>query len=262
MVDPPPAEQRGAVVIERGDNLVPPPPPGPLPDAARRPGADRRAGRHLHRGHGPGRGDRDVGVVQHRRLRGVHVPPAGPRLPDPRAGLGRRVDRRRPQLRPGLLARARRARPAAPRRAGDRRGQLRADPSAQPDRRRRRAAGDRDDDRAATAVGQRWHLPGPRRAVRSGADVGHRDQVDGEREIRLRSHFRRASARARRGWSARLRSCRRAAPADHAHRMHPPPPTRRAPSRPARSHRQTGDRGGRARPPRHRIDFRPQEIPV
>jgi aconitate hydratase len=33
IVAPPPAEHRGAVVVERGDNLVPPPRPGPLPEA-------------------------------------------------------------------------------------------------------------------------------------------------------------------------------------------------------------------------------------
>ncbi len=33
LVAPPPREQRGAVVVERGENLVPPPQPAPLPDA-------------------------------------------------------------------------------------------------------------------------------------------------------------------------------------------------------------------------------------
>jgi predicted aconitate hydratase len=33
LVAPPPRGQRGAVVVERGENLVPPPLPGPLPDA-------------------------------------------------------------------------------------------------------------------------------------------------------------------------------------------------------------------------------------
>ena len=93
------------------------------------------AGRHLHRRHGPGRRDRDVGVVEHRRVRprscsagSTRSSPTGPQA----WGGGR--DRRRAQLRAGLLARARRARAAAPRRPRHRREELRADPPAQPDR--------------------------------------------------------------------------------------------------------------------------------
>ena len=66
--------------------------------------------------------------------RRIHPPPPRPRVPQAPEGVGERVHRGRRQLRPGLLARARRARAAAPRRQGGDRQVVRADPPPQPDR--------------------------------------------------------------------------------------------------------------------------------
>ena len=85
------------------------------------------------------------------------------------------LDRRRAQLRAGLVARARRARAAAPRRARHRGRQLRADPPAQPHRRRRRPPRHRrrrpGRDRGRAALADPG--PRPRRALRRGHR--HRD---------------------------------------------------------------------------------------
>ena len=133
IVAPPPAD-RGAArrARPRGEHDPPPPRGRPVPDVI--------AGRvTIVVGDDVSTGDMapdgavgDEPLAEHRRMREVHVPPAGPRVPRPGARVGRRPDRRRPQLRPGLVARARRDRAALPRHPRRRRQELRAHPPAQP----------------------------------------------------------------------------------------------------------------------------------
>ena len=134
-----PRRRDGAgIELEKGGNIVPPPDPFPLAQTDRGPDPDQGARRRLDRRHGARRSARARDLVEHPRLRAVHVPPLRPRLPGAGGGVGRRDRRRRPQLRPGLVARAGGVRGAPPRRPRGRREELRAHPPDEPDR-----AGDR-----------------------------------------------------------------------------------------------------------------------
>ena len=101
------------------------------------------------------------------------------------------------QLRPGLIARARRAGAAAPRGQGGDREVVRADPPAQPDR-----AGDRRADvrrRGATTRRPRWgrrgRCPALREELKDGAEHDHgQDRDDGE-ELHADPRLLRARAR-------------------------------------------------------------------
>ena len=95
---------------------------------------DRGAGRHLDRRPLAGRRDRHGLSVERAGNRRVHVPAPRSGVPAPGEGVGRRVHRRRGQLRPGVEPRARGAGSRAARRAGGDRQELRADPPAEPDR--------------------------------------------------------------------------------------------------------------------------------
>ena len=185
LVAPPPREQRGAVVVERGENLVPPPQPGPLPDAI------------------------DARVLDHRAA--TTSPPAT----WPRTGRSPcRCGRTSPacaefmfqRLDPEFPARARRCggglivgghnygqgssrehAALAPVHLGVR--AIAAGSYARIHRRNLIAVGVvplviGDDDRAATEVGQRWRIPDLGHAVLSGADTVIATVDDG-REITL-----------------------------------------------------------------------------
>ena len=109
----------------------------PLPDELERASADRRAGRHLDRRHGPGRGDRDVATVEHARDRRVHVPAPRPGVPASarRSGAAGFIVGGH-NYGQGSSPRARRAGAAAPRRArGDREVASRASTGATSSRR-------------------------------------------------------------------------------------------------------------------------------
>ena len=76
--------------------------------------------------------DRHVLPLEHPGHRRVHLPAPRPRVPQAHAGVGERLHRRRRQLRPGLVARARRAGAAAARREGRVRQVVRPHPPPQP----------------------------------------------------------------------------------------------------------------------------------
>ena len=123
-----PPDNGSGVELEKGSNIVPPPEVPPLPDDDRRPCRDRCARRRLDRGHGARRRARRRHLVEHSRVRPVHVPALRPRLRDARRGVGWRHLRRRPQLRPGLEQGASRLRGALPRHPRHRGQELRPHP--------------------------------------------------------------------------------------------------------------------------------------
>jgi aconitate hydratase len=184
LVTPPPRERRRGVVVERGENLVPPVLPGPL----------------------PGEVDGRVLIVVPDDISTGDMAPDGAIAMAVWSNIAACAEFMFRRLDPEFPARARgwgggvivgghnygqgssREHAAlAPVHLGVR--VIAAGSYARIHRRNLIAVGVvplvvTDDDRAATAVGQRWHLPGLGEAVRSGADAVTA-RVDGGRDIRL-----------------------------------------------------------------------------
>ena len=167
----PPEDEAERIEIPRGPNIKTPPEHEPLGDVARGARRDRPARRHLDRRPRARRRRGDGLPLEHPGDRRVHAPPPRPRVPQATAGVGQRLHRRRRQLRPGLVARARRAGAAAAGRQGGVRQVVRAHPPAQPGRAGHPRAHVRR--RRPTTTGRRWgrswSLPNAARGARGRA---------------------------------------------------------------------------------------------